>query len=291
VSNIGGCLLPLGDPPLLLGFLRGVPFLWTLHLFPMYALAVALLLALYFAVDLFAYRHERSRDLQVDETDYVPIRLEGAGNLLLLGGVLLAVALLVPGQRIPLTPWAVPDLWLREIALLGLSALSYTLTPKRIHGENHFAFGPILEVAALFVGVFVTMQIPIEILRAKGAALGIATPMAFFWASGGLSSFLDNAPTYVVFFELAGSLPAAGQRLVPHVATATGSIPFADLLAISCASVFMGANTYIGNGPNFLVKSIAEHRGVKMPGFFGYMLYSGAILIPLFALVSLVFFR
>ena len=135
------------------------------------------------------------------------------------------------------------------------------------------------------------MQIPIEILRAQGAALGITSPLQFFWASGSLSSFLDNAPTYVVFFELAGSLPSAGMQTLGGVATATGQIPLLSLLAISAGSVFMGANSYIGNGPNFLVKSIAESRGVKMPSFLGYMAYSALILIPVFVLLSLIFFR
>jgi Na+/H+ antiporter NhaD/arsenite permease-like protein len=146
-------------------------------------------------------------------------------------------------------------------------------------------------VASLFIGVFITMQIPIELLRAQGLSLGIHSPMQFFWATGLLSGLLDNAPTYVVFFELAGILPADGGAVLGGVATATGQVPVPALMAISAGSVFMGALTYIGNGPNFLVKSIAESRGIAMPSFFGYLLYSGAILIPVFALMSLIFFR
>jgi Na+/H+ antiporter NhaD/arsenite permease-like protein len=147
------------------------------------------------------------------------------------------------------------------------------------------------EVAVLFIGIFITMQVPIEILKFKGATLGIDTPMQFFWLTGLLSSFLDNAPTYVVFFELAGTPRAVTSELLQNVATVTGHIPVRDLLAISCGAVFMGANTYIGNGPNFLVKSIAEHHGVKMPGFLGYMIYSTLILIPIFVVISVLFFR
>jgi Na+/H+ antiporter NhaD/arsenite permease-like protein len=178
------------------------------------------------------------------------------------------------------------------MAQLILAGISWAWTPRHIHRENHFNFSAIGEVACLFVGIFIVMQAPIEILKIRGEALGVTTPLKFFWASGGLSSFLDNAPTYVVFFELAGTLRHVGDvPLLSHVMSATGHIPLADLAAISCGSVFMGANTYIGNGPNFLVKSIAESRGIKMPSFFGYMVYSGLILIPLFMLVSVVFFR
>ncbi len=291
VSNIGGALLPVGDPPLFLGYLRGVPFLWTLHLIPMWAAATGILLALYFLLDSVAYRHEAKADVARDESVRRGLKLEGKRNFVLLGAVVLAVGLLVPGQRLPLTSWVVPNLYLREIAQLVLAGLSLALTSKRIHKENHFNFSAIGEVACLFIGIFITMQVPIEILKIKGEALGVTAPMHFFWASGALSSFLDNAPTYVVFFELAGSLHVGGAAVLGNVATATGQIAVANLLAISCGAVFMGANTYIGNGPNFLVKSIAEHRGVKMPSFFGYMLYSGGILIPLFVLLSLIFFR
>lgn len=290
VSNIGGSLLPIGDPPLFLGYLRGVPFLWTLRLFPIWITAVTILLAAYFIMDTFKYRHESKKDIQLDEVQRVPLRLEGKRNFFLLACVILAVSLLVPGQQLPLTSWVVPNLYLREIVLLLLAGLSLICTPGTIHEKNEFKFGPIAEVACLFVGVFVTMQVPIEILRLRGEALGVGTPLQFFWASGFLSSFLDNAPTYVVFFELAGVLPSSGMTVLTNVATATGHIPCSTLLAISAGAVFMGANTYIGNGPNFLVKSIAEHQGVPMPSFLGYMRYSAAILIPVFILVSVLFF-
>ena len=291
VSNIGGCLLPIGDPPLFLGYLRGVPFLWTLRLFPLWAAAVAIVLAVYLVVELVAYRRESPRDIQLDETQTVPLRLDGKFNFALLAGVVLAVAVLVPGERLPGTPFVVPDLYLREAALLALAGFSLLRTPRDIHRQNEFSFGPITEVACLFLGIFITMQIPIEILRAQGAALGVTSPAQFFWASGALSSFLDNAPTYVVFFELAGALPASGAPVLDGLATATGQVPLASLLAISAGAVFMGANTYIGNGPNFLVKSIAESSGVRMPSFLGYMACSALVLLPTFALITALFFR
>ena len=290
VSNIGGSLLPVGDPPLFLGYLRGVPFLWTLHLLPQWLVTVGILLAIYYVADSFAYRRESKADLMQDETQHYPFRIEGRRNFVLLAGVVLAVALLAPGQRLPFSSWVLPQVYLREIVQLVLAGASLALTPRRIHTENHFNFFAIGEVAALFLGIFVTMQAPIEILKFKGEALGITTPLQFFWASGALSSFLDNAPTYAVFFELAGALHTGKLPFLSNVATATGSIPLASLAAISCGSVFMGANTYIGNGPNFLVKSIAEYHRIKMPGFFGYMLYSGLILIPVFLLISWLFF-
>ena len=291
VSNIGGCLLPIGDPPLFLGFLRGVPFLWTLRLLPLWLTAVGAVLAVYMVLELFAYRKENLRDLQLDETQIIPLRLDGKFNFALLAGVVLAVAVLVPGEKLPFLSWTLPDVYLREIALLALAGLSLLRTPRDIHRLNEFSFGPIAEVACLFLGIFVTMQIPIEILRAQGAALGITLPMQFFWASGALSSFLDNAPTYVVFFELAGALPSSGAQTLGGLATASGHVSLVTLMAISAGAVFMGANTYIGNGPNFLVKSIAESRGVRMPSFLGYMVYSGLVLLPVFAAVSLIFFR
>lgn len=291
VSNIGGALLPVGDPPLFLGYLRGVPFLWTLNLFWPWAMATGILLGVYFIFDWLAYHREAPSDILIDETRRMPLKLEGAANFGLLAAVILAVALLVPGRPIPFMGVALPQLYLREIVLLILAGISFAMTPRRIHRENHFNFHAINEVACIFIGIFVTMQVPVEILKGSGAALGINSPMQFFWLTGLLSSFLDNAPTYVVFFELAGSSHPVSTEVLRDVATGTGQIPVRELLAISCGAVFMGANTYIGNGPNFLVKSIAEHHRIKMPGFFGYMLWSSFILLPLFALISWIFLR
>lgn len=288
VSNIGGSLLPVGDPPLFLGYLKGVPFLWTLKLWPVWLTCVGLLLALYAVIDRYFYQREDRASIQLDETTLEPLRLQGKLNFLLLAGVVLAVGILVPGRPFLGTSWVVPD-HLREIVQLALCGLSMVLTPKSVRVDNQFNFTAIGEVACLFIGIFITMQVPIELLNLKGAELGLSTPAHFFWATGALSSFLDNAPTYVVFFETAKVLPVApGAAVLP---LASGAIPVVLLKAISLGAVFMGANTYIGNGPNFLVKSIAESRGIRMPSFFGYMAWSGAILIPTFILMTFLFFR
>jgi Na+/H+ antiporter NhaD/arsenite permease-like protein len=266
VANIGGCLTPLGDPPLLLGYLQGVPFLWTLRLAPAWLLTSGLLLALYYFWDRRQHARETAADLARDHVHVIPLRLAGSRNLVLLTGVLLSAALLV-------RPW-------RELAMLALGAMSLLWTPRALRRTNHFSFHPIFEVAALFAGIFVTMLPALDILRVRGAALGLHQPWHFFWATGALSSFLDNAPTYLVFFTL-----AQGLGLSPQVA----GMPHAILTAISLGAVFMGANTYISNGPNFMVRAVAEARGVRMPSFGGYMLYSTAILLPLFGLVTVVF--
>ncbi len=293
VCNIGGSLLPVGDPPLFLGYLRGVPFLWTFNLVIEWAFCLAILLAVYYVWDVWAWRHEKRVAVDLDETFKEPVRIKGSFNFLLLLGVVLAVGLLVPDKT--LLGWRVPHLapiGLREIAQLVLAGLSLFLTAREIRQANNFNFTAIGEVACLFIGIFITMQVPIEILNAEGPKLGLSTEAHFFWASGMLSSFLDNAPTYVVFFQTAGTLDWADPAQLMHgVQTSTGSIPIPLLIAVSLGSVFMGANTYIGNGPNFMVKSIAENAGIKMPSFFGYMLYSVGILIPLFALVTWVFMR
>lgn len=287
VCNVGGCLLPIGDPPLFLGYLKGVPFLWTTGLWKQWAFASAILLAIYYIWDRLAYRHEAPQDIRRDESEVRPLTIAGKVNLLYLAGVVLVVGLFVPSQRLPWTSWPVPH-GLREAAMLLLAAASWLTTPKAIRHENHFTFTAIGEVAALFLGIFITMQAPIEALQVNGRSLGLAEPWQFFWATGGLSGFLDNAPTYMVFFETADSLThQAGPGVLKLV---TGQFIREDLLAaISLGAVFMGAMTYIGNGPNFMVKAIAEQRGVKMPGFLGYMLYSVLILIPVFLLVQWVF--
>jgi Na+/H+ antiporter NhaD/arsenite permease-like protein len=201
--------------------------------------------------------------------------------------VVLAVALIVPGRPLPGTDLVVRD-FVREGVLLGLTALSLATTPRGLRKETEYSNAAIIEVACLFLGIFLTMQVPIEILQARGPSLGLTTPAHFFWAAGALSSFLDNAPTYLVFFETAKSLPLPeGAALVRLL---DGAVHQDLLAAISLGAVFMGANTYIGNAPNLMVKLIAEQRRVKMPSFFGYMLYSVGILIPLFALVSFLFF-
>jgi len=289
VSNIGGCLLPIGDPPLFLGYLKGVPFLWTLCLWKEWAVMCGMLLAVYYVWDTLAYRHEETRDIVRDETERAPLTLSGKQNLLLLLGVVLCVALVKPGKPfLGLGFKSFP--FLRELLMLALVALSLKFTDKQVRQANQFTYHAIVEVAALFIGIFICMQAPIEILRAGGESLApyLSSPARFFWASGALSSFLDNAPTYVVFFETAASMTPDGAPGALRLVDGTTIMP-AMLTAISLGAVFMGANTYIGNGPNFMVKSIAEQSGVKMPSFLGYMAYSVGILLPLFVLLTFFF--
>jgi Na+/H+ antiporter NhaD/arsenite permease-like protein len=288
VSNIGGSLLPIGDPPLFLGYLKGVPFLWTLNLITPWLVCVGTLLAIYYVWDQIAYHREPVKALADDVRRHEPLRLRGALNLAWLLGIVFAVALIVPGKPFPGTNWIVRD-YVREAFMLAMAGLSLATTPRGLRQETEFTYQAILEVGALFLGIFLTMQVPIEILQARGAELGLSTPLHFFWATGSLSSFLDHAPTYLVFLESAKALPSP--EGVPLITLLDGAVREDLLRAVSMGAVFMGANTYIGNGPNFMVKSIAEERGVRMPSFFGYMLYSVGVLIPLFLLVSWLFFE
>ena len=267
VSNIGGMLTPLGDPPLFLGYLQGVPFVWTFRLWPQWLLMVGVLLLAYFVWDTAVYTREPLAAIRRDRARVEPLRIRGLLNAIWLGGVVLAVALLHE-------PW-------REAAMVTLAAVSFWRTPREIRRANGFTAHPIVEVAVLFFGIFLTMIPALELLRLRGGELGVREPWQFFWASGGLSSFLDNAPTYLTFLAL-------GQGL--GLAKEVAGVPETILAGISVGSVAMGANSYIGNAPNFMVKSIAEEQGVKMPSFFGYMLYSGLVLIPLFVIVTVVFF-
>ncbi|MBN1867840.1 sodium:proton antiporter [Candidatus Sumerlaeota bacterium] len=298
VCNIGGCLLPIGDPPLFLGYLRRVPFFWTISdLIPEWAVCSSIVLAIYYVWDTIAYRTEKRTDIQLDEILRRPLRLTGKRNFILILGVIAAVITLVPNKEFPGTSWKVPHLFLREIVQLVLAGISLWITPRQVRKDNDFNFIAIGEVACLFIGIFITMQVPIEMLQIVGPKLaeaGFTHPWHFFWGTGLLSSFLDNAPTYVVFFSTATTLAPPGMPLMSGLELAPGqfgAIPIPLLVAISCGSVFMGANTYIGNGPNFMVKSIAEQSGIKMPSFFGYMLYSGAVLLPVFVLITFIFFR
>ncbi|HIS39572.1 MAG TPA: sodium:proton antiporter [Candidatus Aphodovivens avistercoris] len=310
VANIGGCLTPLGDPPLFLGYLRGVPFFWTLeHIWPLLLVNTVVLLALYALIDRHFVKKEgeegRERFELLDAADErTPIRIEGKRNIIFLAVIIVAVILngSIPQMDLFIDPavGATYGVSLSEHVHLGMeyfiqialiliaAALSLRLTPAEVRASNHFEWGPIAEVAKLFIGIFITMIPALAILRAHGADLGIDTPLEFFWASGALSSFLDNSPTYVVFLTAAGSLGAGGAA--GAVATTVGAVAPEILLAISAGAVFMGANTYIGNAPNFMVKNIAESAEVKMPSFFGYMGWSVCILIPVFIIDSLLFF-
>jgi Na+/H+ antiporter NhaD/arsenite permease-like protein len=293
VSNCGGLLTPLGDPPLFLGFLKGVPFQWTLRLWKEWLLVNGALLILFHFLDDFMLdkdEKERPGSLLDEVMEHQPLRIEGAHNLLFLLGVVLVVLGKGNGWGAAGGHW---PFGLQEGLMLGLGIAAYVTTRQPTRAAHNFTFGPIVEVAVLFAGIFLTMIAPLQILNAAGPALGLAHPWQFFWASGGLSSFLDNAPTYLTFAAAAcGTLGvgAEGSRYLAQF-LAHGPEAVALLTAVSCGSVFMGANTYIGNGPNFMVKAIAEENGVRMPSFLGYVKWSGAILIPLFVAVTFIFFR
>ena len=296
VSNAGGSLTPLGDPPLFLGFLKGVDFFWTVsHIFPETLFLVGSLLAIFYLLDRWYYRKEGV--LPVDPTpDTGRLGFDGALNFALLAGV--AALVLLSGFwkssmvfNVYGTEVGLPGL-VRDAGLIAITFASLKITAEKVHEDNQFSWGPMAEVAKLFAGIFLTIIPVIAMLKAGaggpfGAVVSSVTrpdgqpdPAMYFWATGALSSFLDNAPTYLVFFNTAGGDP---QVLMTTLAP--------TLAAISAGAVFMGANTYIGNAPNLMVKAIAEDRGVKMPGFFGYMAWSGAVLIPLFIFMTFIWFR
>jgi Na+/H+ antiporter NhaD/arsenite permease-like protein len=297
VSNIGGSLTPIGDPPLFLGYLRGIGFFWTtVHMLKETVFVALILLGLFYLVDRRLYHGDDDFRGRVDPTpDTGRLGVEGLVNLALLAVVVGAVLMSgawKPGIEFQVAGVAVELQNLLRDGLLVVAALaSLLLTPAGLRARNGFEWGPILEVAKLFAGIFVTIIPVLAMLRAAHdgafapliglvtAADGTPIDAMYFWATGLLSSFLDNAPTYLVFFNLAGGDP---QHLMTEMAT--------TLVAISAGAVFMGANTYIGNAPNFMVKSIAEGAGIRMPSFFGYMVWSGAILVPLFLLTTVVFF-
>jgi Na+/H+ antiporter NhaD/arsenite permease-like protein len=296
VSNVGGSLTPLGDPPLFLGFLKGVDFFWTAaHIFAETLFMVGVLLALFYVIDRYWYRKEGITP--ADPTPDTPrFGFEGRANFLLLAGVVglvLLSGLWKPGVAFSVA--GVEVTWaglVRDLGLVALTFVSMQITPAAVHEQNQFSWGPMAEVAKLFAGIFLTIIPVIAMLRAGvegpfGPVVAAVTgadgqplPAMYFWMTGVLSSFLDNAPTYLVFFNTAGG--DAQLLMTTHAAT---------LAAISAGAVFMGANTYIGNAPNLMVKAIAEDRGVRMPGFFGYMAWSGAVLVPLFVLLTLIWFR
>jgi Na+/H+ antiporter NhaD/arsenite permease-like protein len=296
VSNAGGSLTPLGDPPLFLGFLKGVDFFWTVkHIFPETLFLVGSLLLIFYVMDSYWYRKEGV--LPRDPTPDTPkFGVDGAINLLPLAAVVALV--LMSGTWKPGISFNVfgTEVELQQIVRDGLlivvTLVSLAITPKKVRDDNQFSWAPMQEVAKLFIGIFLTMIPVLAMLKAGEAGAfaavtravtgpdGQTLPWAYFWFSGALSSFLDNAPTYLVFFNLAGGDP---QVLMTTLAS--------TLAAISAGSVFMGANTYIGNAPNFMVKAIAEDRGVKMPSFFGYMAWSCGILVPLFIVMTFIWFR
>ena len=301
VSNMGGCLTPIGDPPLLMGFMRGVPFFWSLKLLPVLLLNMVILLFVFYHLDKRAYRKDIAQGRKPDiSKPYTEFRIDGMHNLLFIVMIVAAVILsgLLPttaafqdaagnvrgihllGEVVFTYPAMI------EIALILLAAfLSFRTTRKSIRKRNHFTWGPIREVAVLFIGIFITMQPALMLLKTVGPSLGISQPWQMFWSTGLLSSFLDNTPTYLVFLTTAGTLGFTG-----GIATSLGTVPAGVLAAISCGAVFMGANTYIGNAPNFMVKSISEENGVLMPSFFGYILWSAVFLVPVFLVDTMIFF-
>ncbi len=297
VSNAGGSLTPLGDPPLFLGFLKGVDFFWTVkQILPETLFLVGSLLAIFFVID-FWFFHRRGELLDDDPTpDTDRFGFDGVANFVLLGGVV-ALVLMSGLWKSPVsfniagTEVGLPGL-LRDLGLLCITWMSLKITPDKVHDSNQFGWGPMAEVAKLFAGIFLTIIPVIAMLKAGtsgpfGAVVSAVTKpdgspdvMMYFWVTGFLSSFLDNAPTYLVFFNTAGGDP---QVLMTTLAS--------TLAAISAGAVFMGANSYIGNAPNLMVKAIAEDRGVKMPSFFGYMLWSFSVLIPLFIVMTFIWFN
>jgi len=297
VANIGGSLTPLGDPPLFLGFLKGVDFFWTTRaMFGPMLVSSVILLGVFFLLDSWYYGR-RDEVLPVDPTPDSPLHVEGWINFLVFGPLVLLSVLMSgfwkPGISFDLlgTPVELQNA-VRDVLLVAITWASLRFTAHKVRRANHYEWGPIVEVGKLFAGIFLTIIPVIAILRAGSA--GAMAPLValvsgpdgapdnamYFWMTGALSSFLDNAPTYLVFFNLAGG---DAQALMGPLST--------TLTAISAGAVFMGANTYIGNAPNFMVKAIAEERGVRMPGFFGYMLWSALLLLPLFALLTLLFFK
>lgn len=295
VSNIGGALTPLGDPPLFLGFLRGVSFFWTTtHLLAETLFVAGIVLAVFYALDSYLYRKEGAQPPKIDPTPDSRVKVFGLVNFALIG-VIIAAILMSASVRLGEVHVLGVDLrvenLLRDAIMVAVTLVSMAVTRREYREANGFNWGPIAEVAKLFAAIFICI-IPVLAMLAAGdkgsfaplVALvtnpdGSANVPAYFWLTGALSSFLDNAPTYLVFFELGGGDPAV---LMTTKATV--------LAAISSGAVYMGANTYIGNAPNFMVYAIAKDGGVKMPSFFGYMLWSGAVLVPTFVLATFVFF-
>ena len=286
VANCGGLLTPLGDPPLFLLYLKGAEFTWFMGMLPEWAFAGALLLLVYFIVDTVMYKKEDAADIAKDNTEKASIKITGNINFLYLIGVVCAVAFINPGTIPAMGDHHAPIYvrLLREIVLVILILASWFTTKQQIRKENNYSWGPIIEVAVLFVGIFATMTPALRFLEANAGNLGITEPWQFVYATGALSSFLDNAPTALAFHSVAGGLPVAeGVSIV-------AGIDELLLKAISIGAVFFGAMTYIGNGPNFMVKAIAEQNKIKMPSFFGYMFkFSLIVLLPIYIITQLIF--
>jgi Na+/H+ antiporter NhaD/arsenite permease-like protein len=291
-GNIGGLLTPVG-PPLYLGYLRGVPFTWTLRLWPQWLLVVGLTLVAYLAFEFYHYRREPKSALLADFENYVPVRLTGGLNI---GLLVLAVATVFFSGALGSAGERIHFPFLSDLVLVVLAVLSLTRTPRGRQdprAANGFRWSPLMEVAVLFAGIFATMIPALAFLQARGSSAGLTEPWQYFWLTGGLSGFLDNAPTYLAFATLGqgqvGAATLGGLTSLSPV-VGLGYAPAHLLAAISCGAVFMGALSYLGNAPNFAVKAIAEHSGLKMPSFFGYLGYSFAVLIPIFLVTTAIFF-
>jgi len=309
VANIGGSLTPLGDPPLFLGFLRGVPFFWTLALTPMWLTAGGILLTIFYCLDRFVYYpRESAADIAHDEMDYVPLRLLGKHNILYLGAAIAAILLTPTLEHLLSSPGHHIELWwVRDAVMVSLALMSMKTTPAAIRYEkNQFNFYAMGEVAALFLGIFICMIPALSILNQAGrdGAIPVKQPAHFLWATGVCSGFLDNAPTYLVFVSVAqgvvekqkslaeaGGAPLKiGSETYPFPKKQLG-LPQNFLLAIAVGSVFFGALTYIGNAPNFMVNAICVEQGIPMPSFLGYLKWSVCVLVPVYLLVTIIFFN
>ena len=291
VANCGGLLTPLGDPPLFMLFLRGAEFSWFASLFPQWLFTGLVLLLIYFALDSFYYKKEHWTALSADAREQQPIKRQGKTNLVYLVGVILSVAFIHSGT-IPQMADASSPLWIRymrEIILVLLMMMSLYTTKRYVRYKlNKYSWAPINEVAVLFFGIFVTMTPALAFLNENATSLGLNHSWQFYYATGALSSFLDNTPTAVAFHSVATGLTA--EQVATFGGDIVAGIPEVLLQAICLGAVFFGAMTYIGNGPNFMVKAIAEENGVKMPSFFGYMFrFSLIVLLPIYILVQLIF--
>lgn len=283
VANCGGLLTPLGDPPLFMMYLRGADFFWFLHLIPEWMIANVIILAVYFVVDTMMWKKESPEDKAFDKTNIEPITIKGKINFIYLIGIVLAVAFINPGTLAFVKSYH-PTSYLRDGMMILMAILSLATTRRVVRAKNQFSWEPIGEVAFLFIGIFITMVPALLYLNMNAAGLGLDNPLKIYYATGLLSGFLDNTPTAVTFYNV-----VKGLNLTDAVMIA--GIPEAFMKAICVASVFFGALTYIGNGPNFMVKAIAESQGIKMPSFFGYMIkFSIPVLIPIYVILQLIFF-
>ena len=291
VANCGGLLTPLGDPPLFMLFLRGAEFSWFVSLFPQWLLAGGLLLLIYFAIDSYYYKKEHPISLAADANEHLPLKIQGKTNLVYLVCVILSVAFIHSGT-IPQMDIATSPVWIRymrELVLILLMLLSLYTTKHHVRYElNKYSWAPINEVIVLFFGIFVTMTPALAYLNNHADALGFSHTWQFYYATGALSSFLDNTPTAVAFHSVAACLTP--EQISAFGSNMVAGIPEVLLQAICLGAVFFGSMTYIGNGPNFMVKAIAEENGVNMPSFFGYMFrFSLIVLLPVYILVQLIF--